>query len=241
MKKDSEQKHIIVDLSFPSSKSVNSGILKGYYQGFAWTFKLPGVLDVAKQLTLLRKGSFMWSVDLVYNYNSGARTWVLLNSGYIKAFDLYYVCLIKKGVARSKKHLPGQASPLKVEDIKNIVKWFYRLGQIGLVLTAATLIGFYTFLYQCNLLFSMSERFSEHGLKDVDITCTEKALLFECAHPRRNARHLGMWSACLGSDSKYCSVRVWRRYRCPRRPGVHAHGWETLAGNYIAEADTYGS
>ena len=67
-KNDSEKKRIIVDLSFPSGKSVNSGILKGCYQGFACTFKLPGLLDVAKQLTLLGKGSFMWSVDLARAY-----------------------------------------------------------------------------------------------------------------------------------------------------------------------------
>ena len=69
-KKDSTEKRIIVNLSFPSGSSVNYGILNGYYQGFPCTFKLPGILDVAKHLTILGKSSFMWSVDLARaNYN----------------------------------------------------------------------------------------------------------------------------------------------------------------------------
>ena len=66
-----------------------------------------------------------------------------------------------------------QVIPLTVEDITNIVKWFNKLSSLGLVLMAATLICFYTFLHQSNLLFSMSDRY----MRDVDVNCMEKALL----------------------------------------------------------------
>ena len=67
-KKDSKDKRIIVDLSFPLGSSVNAGILKGSYQGFNCVFKLPSILDVAKQLVIDGKNCWVWSVDLARAY-----------------------------------------------------------------------------------------------------------------------------------------------------------------------------
>ena len=108
-----------------------------------------------------------------------------------------------------------QAIPLTVEDIKNIVKWFNKLGNLGLVLTAATLIGFYTFLCQSNLLFSMSDRYLEHGLRDVDVNCTEKDLFIQvCSSKTVYLSNGYVVRLPVIKSSKYCPVRAWRRYRC---------------------------
>ena len=42
-KKNSTKKRIIIDLSFPHGKSVNTGIVKGYYLGLPFNFSLPSV------------------------------------------------------------------------------------------------------------------------------------------------------------------------------------------------------
>ena len=47
-KRDSEDKRIVVDLSFPKGRSVNSGIQKRYYQGQQVSFSLPSITDLAQ-------------------------------------------------------------------------------------------------------------------------------------------------------------------------------------------------
>ena len=59
---------------------------------------------------------------LVFNYLSGARTWVTLNQGRTAAFDSYHIRIVKKGVANIKRNKPVQAIPMKERDIKNICK-----------------------------------------------------------------------------------------------------------------------
>ena len=141
--------------------------------------------------------------------------WILLNNSNTKSFDSYYVNLIEKGVSRSKVYRPLHALPLTVVDIKNIVNCFCKLGRLGLVLTTATLICFYTFLRQSNLLFSMSNRYPEHALTEADVNRMEKALLIRVSSSKTECSPSDCYVVRLMAikDSKYCPVRAWARYR----------------------------
>lgn len=67
-KKNSDKKRIIVDLSYPRGNSVNSGIVKGFYQGFELSFSLPSISDLGRMMIDAGRGSFIWSVDLARAY-----------------------------------------------------------------------------------------------------------------------------------------------------------------------------
>ena len=67
-KKNSSEKRIIVDLSFPPGKSVNAGITKGYYLGSKFNFTLPSVSTLTDRLTQLGTGAWFWGADLAQAY-----------------------------------------------------------------------------------------------------------------------------------------------------------------------------
>ena len=67
-KKQSIDRRIIVDLSFPHGHSVNSGIKKGYYQGHELTYTLPGINDIINKLKITYKKQYIWSIDLARAY-----------------------------------------------------------------------------------------------------------------------------------------------------------------------------
>ena len=67
-KRDSEDKRIVVDLSFPLGKSVNAGIKKGCYQGQQIHFSLPSITDLAQLIIDEGPGTFIWSIDLARAY-----------------------------------------------------------------------------------------------------------------------------------------------------------------------------
>ena len=67
-KKTSLNRRIIVNLSYPTGNSVNSGIKRGFYQGKSFTFNLPGINDVITHLSKNNKDSYMWTIDLQRAY-----------------------------------------------------------------------------------------------------------------------------------------------------------------------------
>ena len=67
-KRNSEARRIIVDLSFPGAQSVNAGIRKAQYQGKPYTYTLPGILDLAEEISRLGEGCFVWCADLARAY-----------------------------------------------------------------------------------------------------------------------------------------------------------------------------
>ena len=63
-KKNSEDRRIILDLSFPPGDSVNDGILKDNYLGFQTRLTFPKVDEFAFRIYSLGKGCSMFKVDL---------------------------------------------------------------------------------------------------------------------------------------------------------------------------------
>ena len=63
-KKDSGDRCIILDLSFPIGKSINDGILKDNYLGFMAKLSFPKVDDFAFRIYKLGKGCMMFKIDL---------------------------------------------------------------------------------------------------------------------------------------------------------------------------------
>ena len=62
-KKNPESCRVIIDLSFLLGKSVNSGIVKGFYQGSPFSFSLPSNMTLMDQLTKSGTGSWLWLAD----------------------------------------------------------------------------------------------------------------------------------------------------------------------------------
>ena len=63
-KKESAERRIILDLSFPIGQSVNDGILKDNYMGFHAKLTFPRVDDFAYRIYTLGKGCMMFKIDL---------------------------------------------------------------------------------------------------------------------------------------------------------------------------------
>ena len=92
------------------------------------------------------------SPGAVLNYLSSALTWILMLGGSAAGFDTYSVSLVKHGVSKSADYSPTRALPLKPEDIINILNLFYSAGSGAHVMRVATLIGYFSFFRQSNLL-----------------------------------------------------------------------------------------
>ena len=67
-KKHSQDRRIIVDLSYPKGNSVNSGIRKKYYLGKQLTYTLPGINDIINKLTDTKNKTYLWCIDLARAY-----------------------------------------------------------------------------------------------------------------------------------------------------------------------------
>ena len=67
-KKNTTDRRIIVDLSFPKGKSVNSGIKRQYYLGKQLTYSLPGINDIINKLNSSLSKKFLWTIDLARAY-----------------------------------------------------------------------------------------------------------------------------------------------------------------------------
>jgi len=67
-KKDSEERRVIVDLSFPTGSSVNDGIPKDYYMGDCYKLQYPGVDNLVTQVLKHGPGCHMYKVDLARAY-----------------------------------------------------------------------------------------------------------------------------------------------------------------------------
>ena len=67
-KKDSVKKRIIIDLSFPLGRSVNAGIVKGFYLGLPFNFSLPSVATLTDRLVTIGPNAWFWGGDLERAY-----------------------------------------------------------------------------------------------------------------------------------------------------------------------------
>ena len=90
-KKDSPDRRIILDLSYPPGESVNDGIIKNNYLGFTITLSFPRTDEFALRIYKLGKGALMYKIDLhryfrQLNLDPGDYSLV----GYIVGSKLYY-------------------------------------------------------------------------------------------------------------------------------------------------------
>lgn len=67
-KKDSSQRRVIVDLSFPEGQDVNSAINIDSYFGASIRYKLPSISDLVTSLQQLGPACFVWKADLSRAY-----------------------------------------------------------------------------------------------------------------------------------------------------------------------------
>ena len=67
-KKNSVERRIIVDLSFPKGHSVNSGIRRGCYLGKELTYTLPSINNIIKKLHFKEPTQYLWTIDLARAY-----------------------------------------------------------------------------------------------------------------------------------------------------------------------------
>ena len=67
-KKDSANRRVIIDLSFPIGRSVNSWVAKNFFQGYDFTYTLPSVHDLAQVVLDHGPGTYMWKADLERAY-----------------------------------------------------------------------------------------------------------------------------------------------------------------------------
>ena len=67
-KTNSPQRRIIVDMSHPKGRSVNSGIPRREYLGHPHTYTLPAVSDIGDRLCQLGSGAYLWSIDVSRAY-----------------------------------------------------------------------------------------------------------------------------------------------------------------------------
>ena len=68
IKKDSPDRRVILDLSFPDSTGVNGGITKNCIDGQYRPYTLPTIEDLVTKAHVLGRGCFLWKADLARAY-----------------------------------------------------------------------------------------------------------------------------------------------------------------------------
>ena len=171
----------------------------------------------------------------VFNYISGAKTWIDIMGGCTKNFNDYKVEIMRRGVYRKANHIKRQAKPLSVRDIKNIVNVFRTGGKESYVYTAATLICFFSLLRQSNLVTSDGESSSEHVLTQRDISISDGMLRLRIRTTKTTWTKKDEYLLKIPKvpNSEYCPVRAWSKYfkLAPKSPGLPVF-W-TLEGELL--------
>ena len=67
-KKQSQDRRVIIDLSFPSGYSVNDGVSKNVFQGQPFTYTFPTLEDMVQAIRINGRGSYLWKADLERAY-----------------------------------------------------------------------------------------------------------------------------------------------------------------------------
>ena len=162
----------------------------------------------------------------VYNYLSGAKTWLELKGGNTAAFDDFSVRLIKKGVARVALHEVKQAPPLSIKNIKGVIKVFTRAGINADVFKAATLIAYFSLLRQSNLVLTGLAGSTSHVLRQKDVKVIGSQLRITVRSTKTSSLPADQFVVCIPSvaNRAYCPVTAWIRYfkRAPKNPNFPA-------------------
>ena len=124
-KKDSTDRRIILDLSFPPGKSVNDGMIKHNYLGLSAKLTFPKTDDFAHRVYQLGKGALMFKIDLhryfrQLNLDPGDYSLV----GYIIQGDLYFDKMVPMGV---------RTGPYIAQRVSSAITWIVQQVQYYLL------------------------------------------------------------------------------------------------------------
>ena len=114
-KKDSEDRRIILDLSYPPGRSVNDGIIKNNYLGFTVALTFPRTDDYAKRIYKLGTGALMFKIDLHRYFrqlNLDPGDYCLI--GYIVRGKLYFDKMVPMGV---------RSGPYIAQRVSSAITW----------------------------------------------------------------------------------------------------------------------
>ena len=124
-KRDSAERRVIVDLSFPVGSGVNEGILKDNYLGFSAQLTFPKVDDFAFRIYTLGQGCMMFKVDLSQYFRQlplNPGDYSLL--GYIIDGQIYFDKVLPMGM---------RSAPYIAQRVTNAIAYIHRQMQFFLL------------------------------------------------------------------------------------------------------------
>ena len=117
-KKQSEERRVIINLSFPHGEAVNDGMVKGNYLGFMAELTFPKTDDLAMRIAHLGQGAFMFKIDLSRYFcqiplDPGDYSLI----GYIVDGQLYFDKVLPMGM---------RTAPLIAQRITNAIRHIHK-------------------------------------------------------------------------------------------------------------------
>ena len=124
-KKDSDDRRIILDLSFPPGRSVNDGMIKDNYLGFITELTFPKTDQFAHRIYILGKGALMFKIDLHRYFRQldlDPGDYSLI--GYIIQNKLYFDKMVPMGV---------RTGPYIAQRVSSAITWIVQQVQYFLL------------------------------------------------------------------------------------------------------------
>ena len=116
-KKNSSERRIIIDLSFPHGEAVNDGMVKSYYMGFKAELRFPRTDDLAFRIATLGKDACMFKIDLSRYFRQiplDPADYSMI--GYIIDGELYFDKMLPMGM---------RTAPFIAQRITNAIKYIH--------------------------------------------------------------------------------------------------------------------
>ena len=152
------------------------------------------------------------AITTVKNYLSGAKTYILHQGGSVAHFQSPIITNLFKGLARLSTHVPAQAPPLSISDIKSVCDNLARLDDQAQVARTAILKGFATFLRQSNLLYTAGYG-ACHCMTRRDIQLIEGRLWITVNSSKTiSDRGRRVAIPIYPAHTRYCPVKSWSDY-----------------------------
>ena len=124
-KKNSQERRVILDLSFPEGRAVNDGISKDYYMGFKIQLNFPKIDDSLLRIFHLGKGAMMFKVDLSRYFRQISMDpgdYSLI--GYIIEGEIYFDKVLPMGL---------RSAPYIAQRLSNALAWIHQQLQFYLL------------------------------------------------------------------------------------------------------------
>ena len=124
-KKTSEDRRIIIDLSFPQGQAVNDGMIKDNYMGKTIELTFPRVDDLAYRVYTLGPGTMMFKIDLSHYFRQlplDPGDYSLI--GYVIEDQLYFDKMLPMGM---------RTAPYIAQRVSNAISYIHRQLQYFLL------------------------------------------------------------------------------------------------------------